>query len=62
MKYNFYLVEKLEGGAWKCKCCDKIYSKVTKKSKHQKTPKHQLHYEIHIKEKKERLRAVESND
>jgi len=62
MKYIFYLVQKLEGGAWKCICCDKTYSKETKKSKHQKTPKHLLNYDILRKEKMKRLKAVESQE
>ena len=62
MKYNFYMVKKLEGGAWKCTCCDKTYSKETKKSKHQKTPKHLLNYDIFQKERQQRLRAVESEE
>ena len=46
----------------KCKCCDKTYSKETKKSKHQKTPKHQLNYDIFQKERQQRLKAVESEE
>jgi len=53
MKYNFYVVEKLEGGAWKCKCCDKTFKISHKKIDHQKTQKHQINYAQYKREEDE---------
>ena len=56
MKYNHYLVKILPNKQWQCVCCEKTFNKSYNKYEHQQTPKHNLQYTIHIREKKERIR------
>jgi len=62
MKYNYYIVEKLEGGAWKCVCCEKTFSKSTKKSKHQNTETHELKLYLYKKEKFKKIEAEKEEE